>query len=226
MPYSGDRIMQKIINKIIALGFILSVAACATKMDPTQKAPGFLPNYALLKPISTSPDGTQIYTYKAPDAKRSDYHAAIVEPAALYQSATESGVKAQEIEQARKNLNDGIVKVVSKKIAITDKPGKGVARVYTAITGAVLEPDSLKPWNLIPISAAITLASKVTNLDNKKPILVVELKIVDSQSGKLLREVATIINGEKFRLSSNTADEFQKLAVQWVDQAIQYSSSH
>ncbi len=226
MAYLGDRNMQKIITKIFTIGFILMVAACATKMDPTQKAPGFLPNYSLLKPVPNSPDGTQIYTYKAPGAKRSDYHAAIVEPVSLYQSATESGVKAQEIEQARKNLNDGIVNVVSKKIAITDKAGKGVARVHTAITGAILQPDGFQPWNIVPISAAIKLASMATNLDNKQPVLVVEIKMVDSQSGKLLREVATVVNGEKFRMSSNTADEFQKLAVQWVDQAIKYSSAH
>ncbi|HLX52997.1 MAG TPA: DUF3313 family protein, partial [Aquella sp.] len=87
--------MQKIISKIIAVGFILSVAACATDINPTQKAPGFLPNYSLLKPIP-SPEGTQIYMYKAPGAKRSDYHAAIIQPVFLYQTATESGITADK----------------------------------------------------------------------------------------------------------------------------------
>lgn len=218
--------MKKIITKIIAVGFILSVAACATNMDPTQKAPGFLPNYSLLKPVPNSPEGTQIYMYKAPDAKRSDYHAAIIQPVFLYQTATESGITADKIEKARKNIDAGITKVISKKIAITDKPGIGVVRIYTAITGAILEPDGFKPWNITPISAAIKLASMATDLDNKKPILAVEIKIVDSKSGKLLKEIASVIHGENFRTSGSTADEFEKLAVQWVDQAVKYTSEH
>jgi len=217
--------MQKFINQIVAFALILSVVACATNVNPTQKAPGFLPNYSLLKPVP-SPEGTQIYTYKAPDAKRSDYHATIIQPVSLYQTAVESGVTAEQIEKARKNIDAGITKIVSKKIAITNKPGAGVARVYTSITGAILEPDSLKPWNIIPISAAIKLASMATDLDNKKPVLVVEIKIVDSRSGKLLREIVTVIHGENFRMSVHTADEFEKLAVQWVDQALKYSREH
>lgn len=220
-----NNVAKKFITNVMAFGLLLTVVACATNINPTLKAPGFLPNYSLLKPVP-SPEGTQIYTYKAPDAKRSDYHATIIQPVSLYQTAVESGVTAEEIEKARKNIDIGITKIVSKKIAITNTPGVGVARIYTSITGAILEPDSLKPWNIIPISAAIKLASMATDLDNKKPILVVEIKMLDSKTGKLLREVVTVIHGENFRMSVHTADEFEKLAVQWVDQALKYSSEH
>lgn len=223
--FTQKQTAKKLISNIIAIGLLLSAAACATKTNPTQKAPGFLPNYSLLKPVTPSPEGTELYMYKAPDAKRSDYHGAIVESVTFYRNPTEStSLTTAEIEQARKNLNDGIAKVVSKQIPINYKAGPGVARVTVAITGATLEKEGFQPWNIIPVSAAIKLASMATNLDNKKPVLVIEIKIADSVNGRLLKEIVTIINGEKFRISSNAADEFQKLAVIWVDQAIKYSA--
>lgn len=217
--------MKKLRTATLALSLGILISSCATKMDPSTKAPGFLPNYSLLKPIP-SPEGTQIYSYKDPQAKISDYHGAILTPVALYQTATESGVTAAQIEQARANIDQGIKQIVSKKLPIVTKSGVGVARVNVAITGAVLEGDNFSVRNLVPISAAIKLASMATGLDNKKPVMVVEIKVVDSQSDKLLKETVTTISGEKFRMSSNTVEEFEKLATEWVQQALAYSSSN
>ncbi len=217
--------MKKVLNITLALSFSILISGCATKIDPTTKAPGFLPNYSLLKPIP-SPDGTQIYSYKDPKAQISDYHAALLMPVALYQTATESGVTAAQIEQARENIDQGIKQIVSKKLPLTTKSGPGVARVNIAITGAVLEGDGFSVRNLVPISAAIKLASMATGLDNKKPVMVVEIKVVDSQSEKLLKETVTTISGEKFRMNSNAVEEFQKLATEWVQQALTYSSKN
>ena len=214
--------MRKLVLGALALGLSFFISSCATPIDPSQRPPAFLADYSLLKPVS-SPEGTQIYMYKNPNIKTSDYHSAIVDPVSLYQTATESGITSAQIEKARKGIEDGIKQIVAKKLPITSTPGAGVVRVQLAITGATLEKDSLKPWNLIPISAAVTLASKATGLDNKKPIMVVEIKIVDSQSGRLLKEVVTTISGEKFRMEQHTADEFQALAKEWVQQALKYS---
>ena len=109
---------------------------------------------------------------------------------------------------------------------ITTKPGRGVLLMQVAITGATLEKDSLKPWNLVPISAAIRLASTATGLDNKTPTLVVEIKFVDSKSGELLKEVVSTISGESFRMESNTPEEFDKLATEWVNKALKYSRTN
>lgn len=217
--------MKKLRTATLALSFGILISGCATKMDPSTKPPGFLPNYSLLKPIP-SPEGTQIYSYKDPQAKISDYHGVILTPVALYQTATESGVTAAQIEQARANIDQGIKQIVSKKLPIVTKSGVGVARVNVAITGAVLEGDNFSVRNLVPISAAIKLASMATGLDNKKPVMVVEIKVVDSQSDKLLKETVTTISGEKFRMSSNTVEEFEKLATEWVQQALTYSSNN
>ena len=95
-----------------------------------------------------------------------------------------------------------------------------MCRLQVAITGASLETDGFKPRNMIPISAALKLASMATGMDNKTPELVVELKFTDSQTGKLLKEVVTTISGEQFRSASDISDIFNNLVTQWVQQAL------
>jgi len=212
-------------GKILAAGILsLVVASCASKSPELQQTSGFLSDYTLLKPVS-SPKGTQIYTYKNPSISRNDYHAVVVKPVRLYQTATEDGVTAQQIETARANIDKGIKEIVSRKIPITSTPAKGVATLDVAITGATVEGKGFSPLNLIPISAALKLASMATDLDSKKPILVVELKFTDSLSGELLRETVTMISGESFRNRANTAKEFEQLAKNWVQQALKYSAA-
>ncbi len=216
--------MQKFIKYVLALGILALTANCSTPADPTQKPPGFLPNYSLLKQVKTSDDDMKMYAYIAPGVKRSDYNAVLVESVTLYQTATESGVTSEEIEKARAGIDKGIHEIVSKKAKITDQPGPKVIRLQVMITGATVERDSLKPWNILPVSLAITLASKATNLDGKTPAMVVELKLTDSQSGKLVKEIVTTITGDKFRMKSNTAEEFENMATTWVQQALKYAN--
>lgn len=215
--------MQKFISRVVMLGLMLGVAACSTTQDQTQRAPAFLPNYSLLKPVP-SPAGTKIYSYKNPNINRSDYNAAIVEPVSLYQTASNDGVADAQIENARANINAGIKEIISKKLTITNQPGPGVLRLQVAITGARLEGDGFKPWNIIPISAAIKLASMATGQESKKPVLVVELKFVDSQTGNLLKEVVTTISGENLKSQNDVSGAFDKLATEWVQQAMKYSN--
>lgn len=207
---------------ILALGLV----GCASDgPPPLENTSGFLPDYKALKPVA-SPKGSQIYTYTAPDVQRSDYHALIVDPVIIYQNAASHGVTNQDITTARVNLNNGIKKVASQHIPLTQQPGPGVARVQVAITGATADADGFKPWNIVPVSAAIKLATMATDTDSKTPVLVIELKFTDSMSGKLLREDVTVISGESFRLKSSTKEEFEKLVQQWVEEAVQYTASH
>lgn len=216
--------MKKLIQGLLILVLIITVSACASNDDPTQKPPGFLPNYAQLKQVPNSPDDTKMYVYKNPKAKRSDYHAGIVESVILYQNATESGIKESQIQAVRDGIDKGIKRIVSNKISLVNESGPGVFRLQVAITGATVQKDGLKPWNIIPISAAIKLASMATGLDGKKPVLVVELKFTDSQSGKLLKEIVTVITGSSFHLEGNKAEAFQELATKWVKEGLEYSN--
>ncbi|MCD6046791.1 MAG: hypothetical protein K0S08_438 [Gammaproteobacteria bacterium] len=217
--------MHKLFNKTLAVGiaFTIVIAGCtSTKSQTAAPQSTFLPNYSLLKEVS-SPEGTKIYTYKNPNFSRSDYSAAIVDPVLLAQTASKGSVSDQQIEKARNVINTGLQQIVSQKLKITNEPGPGVLRLQTAITGASLESEGFKPRNLIPISAAIKLASMATGNESKKPALVVELKFTDSQTGVLLKEVVTTIDGEKLSKQADISDSFGQLATTWVQEALKYS---
>lgn len=218
---------SKIGFSLLIAGALFSLAACSSSstQKPSQATgSGFLPDYNALQAVPNPPAGMQIYAYTNPQVKRGDYTAVIVSPVVLYQTATKNGITADQIQSAQSTLQAGIEKIVSHKIILTDTPGPGVAILNVAITGAQLQGEGLKPWNLIPISAAITLASNATGMDSKTPVLIVEMKFTDSISGKVLREVMTVASGESFRNKVNTAAEFTALAQTWVQEALQYSS--
>lgn len=205
---------------------VLVLTGCASKPDKTnftEESSGFLLNYDLLKPID-SPEDFQVYTYVNSKVDKEDYDAAIVEPVFIYDGALEEDNLTQEqIENARRGLTKGLQTIIKNKYALTNKKGPGVFRVRTAITGALLEKEGLKPWNIIPVSAAITLAAHASGNESKKPVLIVELLITDSVTHEMIAEILTISSGENFRRLSNTSDEFEDLAQKWVEKAMQYT---
>jgi hypothetical protein len=214
--------MKKLFRLTFVLGALLVTSSCTTSQNQTQKPAGFLPNYNLLKQVP-SPEGTKIYTYKNPNIKRSDYSAAIVEPVSLYQTTSKDNITDAQVEKARNTIDAGIQQIVSQKLKVTNEAGPGVLRLQTAITGAHLESEGFKPRNLIPISAAIKLASMATGNESKKPVLIVELKFTDSQTGTLLKETVTTIDGEKLNKQADISDSFGQLATTWVQEALKYS---
>jgi hypothetical protein len=213
---------------LLVLGFmsVIALTGCSSApKSPTENPSGFLPDYALLKPVTPAPEGMQVYSYVAPNVNRGDYHAVIVAPVTLYQTATKNGITTQDIADAQVSLQNGIRQIVSQKIPLTTIPGPGVAQLNVAITGAEVEQEGMKPRNLLPISAAIKLASVATGLNGKTPIMVIEMKFTDSVNGRLLKEILTTISGDQFRTASN-ASEFNALVQTWVQKAMQYSAQN
>lgn len=202
-----------------ALGLLLG---CATNKEAPQS--GFLDNYAKMQQIQTNNSDLQAYIYRQPGVKRSDYDKLIIDPVTLYQTASESGITKAQIESASDTLRTQISDKLSKNIAITTVPGKRVARLNLAITGAVVNSGSFKPRYVIPIAAIIKLSSMASGLDDKHAVLVIETKVTDSVSGKLLSSSVTTINGETFRLKSSTPQEFMSVSQKWVDSAVHYAT--
>jgi hypothetical protein len=218
--------MNNFTTYILALGFILLLTGCASKSSKpnfTEESSGFLINYDLLTPVN-APEDIQIYVYNNDAIESGDYDAAIVEPVFIYEGAIdEDTISYQNIENAKRGINTGLNRAVAEYFETTDTPAPGVFRMQVAITGANLEGAGLKPWNIIPVSAAITLATHATNTENKRPVLMVELKITDSQTGEILKEVLTISSGEYFRNLDNTSAAFEQVADDWVALVLEYS---
>jgi hypothetical protein len=105
------------------------------------------------------------------------------------------------------------------------QPGPGVARVSVGITGAESSNDYLKPWNFTPIGLATNAAAFVGGVNKKTPALVIESKITDSQSNKLLGEGLVTVQGESFRTASGSVDSFIEMAKKAVKVALETSAN-
>lgn len=212
-----------VVSALALTGCASSGASSSTTATPLKDTSGFLPDYSLLKEVTPSPKGMKLYTYVAPGVKRGDYRAVIVNPVMLYQSTASDAAKTADVAAAQASLDAGIRMVVKQHMPITTIRGSGVAVLSIAITGATVESEGFKPRNLLPVSAAIKLASMATGTNGKTPSMVVELKFTDSLSGKLLRETVSQISGDKFH-TATTSEALQQLAQQWVQQALAYSN--
>ncbi len=210
----------------ISAAILLAACSNAPKLA-TQSMPrsGFLPDYNLLIPISTSVPDARIWRYRISGVNPGSYTAVILDPIYLNQNATKD-VSADSIATAKATLQASMVEAVSSRgnIKIVTQPGPGVARVSVGITGAESSADSLQPWNFTPIGLAMNAAAYAGGVNSKTPALLIESKITDSQSKKLLGEGLVTVQGESFRTASGSVDSFIAMAKKAVRVAMETSA--
>ena len=201
--------------------FLVACAGVQSKPDPNEFIDAS--EYDRLKLVSTQP-GIKIYRYLSPDFKRTDFRAVMVDPIVLYQSAEKDlgkkGITEETIYKVRNGMDISMRQMVRKQFGISYKPGQRVARLSTAVTGVVVEGDVFRPRRLVPISTVLKAAGQGATIGGSKPQLMVEAKLLDSVSGKLLGEGVYLVSSEQFRLEVDSPEKFQVLASQWVKTAI------
>ena len=214
---------------VLAVSASILVACGGGGLSDAQKS-GFLTSseYNRLQNVGSPAPGVNVYRYVSPDFKRSDWKGVMIDPVVLYQTALKAegkkGLTDETIYQTRMIIDRELHEKAAQRFNVVDKPGAGIARLSVAITGAEVEGDGFKPWNVVPISAVLFAAQKATGLDKKTPILVVEAKMRDSVTGKVLGEGVYTMAGETFRTESSTPEAFQKLAIDWVTTAVRVAS--
>jgi Protein of unknown function (DUF3313) len=221
--------MKKFSFIAVALCSAALLAACSNAPKlATQSMPrsGYLPDYSLLVPMATSNPDARIWRYRVSDVDPGTYKAVILDPIYLNQTATKD-VSNQSIEKARAALQASMVDAVKARgnIKIVTKPGPGVARVSVGITGAESSADSLQPWNFTPIGLALNAAAYAGGVNSKTPALLVESKITDSQSNRLLGEGLVTVQGESFRTAGGSVDSFIAMAKSVVKVAMETSAN-
>ena len=208
----------------------LLLSACGGGGLTDAQKSGFLTSseYNRLQNVGSPAPGVNVYRYVSPDFKRNDWKGVMIDPIVLFQTALKSegkkGLTDETIYQTRMIIDKELRAKASARFNVVDKPGPGVARLSVAITGAQVEGEGFKPWNVVPISAVLFAAQKATGLDSKTPMLVVEAKMRDSVTGKVLGEGVYTMAGETFRTESSTPEAFQKLAIDWVSTAVRVAS--
>lgn len=223
------RFLRTVGVSVVAASALLLTACGGGGLSESQKS-GYLTSseYNQLQNVGSPAPGVNVYRYISPDFKRSDWKGIMIDPVLLYQTALKSegqkGLTEEVIYQTRMIIDNELRARVTQRFNVVDKSGPGIARLSVAITGAQVEGDSLKLRNVVPISAVLFAAQKATGLDSKTPSLVVEAKMRDSVTGKILGEGVYTMSGETFRTESSTTEAFQKLAVDWVTTAVRVAS--
>ena len=220
--------MKKLQLFAASISTVVLLVACSNAPKlATESMPrsGYLPDYSILVPIATSVPDARIWRYRVSDVNPGAYTAVILDPIYLNQNATQD-VSAQSIAKAKAALQASMVEAVNNRgtIRIVTKPGPGVARVSVGITGAESSADSLQPWNFTPIGLALNAAAYAGGVNAKTPALLVESKITDSQSNKLLGEGLVTVQGESFRTAGGSEDSFIAMAKTVVKVAMEASA--
>ena len=198
-------------------------------LTQSQKS-GFLTSaeYNRLEEIPIDQPGVKLYRYVSPDFDKSQVKGVMIDPVVLYQTALkdsgQKGLTDETIYQTRMIIDKELKDRASKRFNVVAKPGPGIGRLSVALTGAVVEGDSFKPWNVVPISAVLFAAQKAAGVDSKTPSLVVEAKLRDSVTGKVWGQGVYVMSGETFRMESSSTEAFQKLAIDWVTTAVRVSA--
>lgn len=214
---------------VLAASVMLLAACGGGGLSQSQKS-GYLTSseYNQLQNVGSPAPGVNVYRYVSPDFKRSEWKGVMIDPVLLYQTALKSegkkGLTEEIIYQTRMTIDNELRSKVSQRFNVVDKSGPGIARLSVAITGAEVEGENLKLRNVVPISAVLFAAQKATGLDSKTPSLVVEAKMSDSVTGKILGECVYTMSGDTFRTESSTTEAFQKLAIDWVTTAVRVAS--
>ena len=229
-PKNNLQLLGRIRTLALTTTATLMLAACASGgLSPSQKS-GFLTSseYNRLEPVASPGPGVEIYRYVSPGFVRSDWKGVMIDPVILFQTALKNegqkGLSEETIYKTRMIIDSELKEKAARRFNVVDKAGPGIARLSVAITGAQIEGDGFKPWNVVPVSAVLFAAQKATGLDSKTPSLVVEAKMRDSVSGKILGEGVYVMSGETFRKESSSPEAFQKLAIDWVTTAVRVSA--
>jgi len=220
--------MKKLSLLAASISAAILLAACSNAPKlATQAMPrsGFLPDYSLLVPMATNDPDARIWRYRVSGVNPGSYTAVLLDPIYLNQNATKD-VSPEVITKAKAALQASMNEAVNSRtnIKVVNKPGPGVARISIGITGAESSADSLQPWNFTPIGLAMNAAAYAGGVNSKTPALLVESKITDSQSNKLLGEGLVTIQGESFRTASGSADSFVAMAIKVVKLAMETSA--
>lgn len=221
--------MKKIAALVVMASATTILSACGSApqlaSEPMPES-GFLPDYAVLAPVSTAMPDVRIWRYRKPGVDAASYTAVILDPIYLNQGVTENVTQAA-IDNAKSTLQASMVDAVKSKagIKLTDQPGPNVARISVAITGAESSADGLKPWNFTPVGLAMNAAAYVGDVNAKTPAMLVESKLTDSQTGEVIGEGLVTVQGDSFRTNSGSVDSFVAMAKKVVQAAMQSAVS-
>ena len=215
----------KMIYSLIAALLIILLQACSSAPQTNHStAPnsGFLPNYDILTPVAIKDPDVHLWRYRKNDIPANTYQAVIVDPIVINHEPNQN-LTPEVLASIKAELQKGILDSVRNRgFKVVNQPGPGIARLTVGITGADYANDgSLRPRDFTPIGLVTNAASRATDLNSKIPAMILESKVVDSQSKDILNEALITIKGESFRTGSGSIDSCVEMTKKSIRLALQ-----
>ena len=215
----------KMIYSLILFLLIGLFVGCSSGPQKTQLAvpnSGFLPNYDILTPVAIKDPDVHLWRYRKSGITQNSYQAIIVDPIMINHEPNQKltpEVLASIKAELQKDILDSLR---NRGFQVVNQPGPGVARLTVGITGADYTNDgSLRPRDFTPVVLAANVAGRATDLNSKIPAMILESKVVDSQSKDILNEGLITIKGESFRTGSGSIDSFVEMTKKSIRLALQ-----
>ena len=179
---------------IIVAGLFL--AGCAGDTIKPEDKSGYLGDYSDMTAAKDA-KGNEVFRYVNPKFSPNNYNAVIIAPVEFYPKPSPTDQVSQEtMDQIRNYLNETLSKTVGGKVKVVNTPAPFVARLNVAITAAVPEKSSLKPYQYIPIAFVYAMGKRAVSGHEEDAKLVVEARASDSLSNDVLLKALRSGKGE------------------------------
>lgn len=190
---------------------VLVVSGCAT----TMKGTGFLDSYA---GFETRSDGSMRYVAPGEGMKAlGAYDRIMIDPVAVWydQGAEYRGINPDELKAITDYFHSAMVRAVSGRYKVVDKPGKGVLRIRSALTGIEKKKPERGALGYIPVAFVLSKGVEGARSLAGKTIYIAEASLeaeaVDSETGKRIMAVVTKHPGEKFEAAEGEQLSWENL---------------
>jgi hypothetical protein len=188
-------------RKAILLLMVMLLGACAstsTEVHETEYA-GFLAQdlyNKLDKHVYKS--GDVVYRWHSPNLKTRKYDKLLIERVTFW---PEPQVTKQVDRQVLDEIADFFTEILRKRSAdvvqVVDQAGPHTLQIKVAITGIKISTEGMRPWEIMPVAAALGAGSAVAGTRDQVIEVFFETRIQDSQTDEILAGSVRKIYGEK-----------------------------
>ncbi|PHS42292.1 MAG: hypothetical protein COB07_00700 [Sulfurovum sp.] len=197
-----------------AVTLSLFMGGCASNKSLTSQQSGFLNEYSSLK---QSPYDPTTLLYIAQDADFASYDNVMVEPVKIIanneQIKANKGLLKEMSEYMTQKVRNSIRQ--NPNFKLVTKPQANTAKVEFALTAVTVSHDDREVYQYIPVAFVITEAARASGASDKNARIVVEVRITDANSAKVLGRAVSSQKGEQVAI-----DQEKKLTLDLLKPAL------
>jgi hypothetical protein len=208
---------------ILALILTSQIYACESIGDDLKNSLLFK-DHGCLQKRNSDKDFTQ-YTYTSPHYNILAYESVIISDVVINQKAGDT-VNQEALDQIKKELENSVESRIAAVRKITQSSGPSTVRLEVAFSGAQLTGEGLGLLDIVPIKALWNIGKKLSDNNTKVPVVMLESRLTNSETGELLKSRIMLVQGEPFVEREFTQGAFIDLARKAVYKAFTSGSRH